>query len=61
MRARGCVCVCVCVCVCLCVCRGESEILLGRGIFLLDDGNLRRSDFDQSNLSRLKTSILNIN
>ena len=24
---------------------GESEILLGR-IFLLDEGNLRRSDFD---------------
>ena len=28
---------------------GESEILLG-GIFLLGKGNLRRSDFDDSNL-----------
>ena len=30
---------------------GESEILLGEGgIFLLGSRNLRRSDFDQSNL-----------
>ena len=29
---------------------GESEILLGENIFLPGKGNLRRSDFDDSNL-----------
>ena len=47
---------CVCVCVCVCVGgggggggKGVLEILLGE-IFLPGEGNLRRSDFEDSNL-----------
>ena len=37
------------MCVCVCVGRGGSEIL-HEETFLPGEGNLRRSDFDDSNL-----------
>ena len=36
---------------------GESEIFLGGGIFLPGEGNLRRSDFDDSDLFQRKKQL----
>ena len=39
--------------------RGESDILLGEGIFLTGEANLRRSDFDDFNLLTILTFARN--